>query len=124
MYSYNPNLINDGALNQMRFYLGDCLPDSFYLSDEEICAALNNATFKRAALRLVESLLFRFSYEVDTKIHEAEFDLSDRVANWRKLRDDLKAELEEKETVTQAFGFAGRSAPSAIFTRGMFDYVS
>lgn len=66
MYSYNPNLINDGGLNQMRFEIGDCLVEpepmkTAYLTNEEIIAAIEGSkSFKRAKFRLVESLLHRF----------------------------------------------------------------
>lgn len=66
MYSYNPTMINDGGLNQMRFELGDCLVEpepekTAYLTNEEIIAAIEGSkSFKRAKFRLVESLLHRF----------------------------------------------------------------
>ena len=122
-YTYDPTKINDAGLNQMRFELGDCLisENERYLSDEEICAALSGRAFKRAKLFLVESLLARFSYEVDTKIHEAEWKLSDRIPFWRKLRDDLKEDLTETDIIAPSFGFSGRDYVTPIFSRGMHD---
>ena len=126
-YSYNPTLINDGGLNQMRFKLGDCLvaePEkTCYLSDEEILAAIEgSSTFKRAAVRLVESLLFRFGYEVNTEIHEAKWDLTDRFKNWQDLYKRLKAEVEEEELASNAFGFASKWQRPPVFTLGMHDW--
>ena len=125
-YSYNPALINDGGLNQMRFTLGDCLvveaDKTAYLSDEEINAAIEgSSTFKRAALRLVSSLLFRFGYEVNTEIHEAKWDLTDRFKNWKDLYNKLKAEV-EVEDLNNSFGFANKHQRSPIFTVGLHDW--
>lgn len=126
-FSYNPALINDGGLNQMRFDLGDTLVNepekSAYLPDEEIIAALEGSrTFKRAKLRLVESLLHRFAYEVDTKIKEAEWKLSQRLDEWEALRKRLKAELDVEEMTGGAFGFAGKKSPPPFFWRNMHDW--
>ena len=122
-FNYEPAQINDGGLNQMRFELGDCLASDYYLSDEEIKASISGSgTFKRAELRLIKSLLFRFSYEVDTKIHEAEFKLADRVSAWRKLKAELEEELAESpEEITPSFGFKGKSGRRAAFGIGMHD---
>ena len=123
-HSYNPAQVNDRGLNQMRFELGDVLvaePErDAFLSDEEILAVLNDSrSFKHAQLRLVESLIARFSYEVDTKVHEAEWKLSDRVAAWRDLHKRLKAELDAEDFAQN--GFLNRQHKPPIFTRGMFD---
>ncbi|MBR3746990.1 MAG: hypothetical protein IKN27_08535 [Selenomonadaceae bacterium] len=71
-YSYKPSQIGEFGLHRMRFELGDCdvaEPEkSTYLSDEEISAVIeSSSTWKRAKLRLIETLLRRFSYEVDTE---------------------------------------------------------
>ena len=125
-FSYDPTQINDGGLNQMRFFLGDVLVEepekSAYLCDEEILATLDGTkTFKRAALRLVESLLFRFSYEVNTEVHDAKWDLSDRVKAWQDLYKRLKADIELEETAS-AFGLRGIKNPPPIFRIGMNDW--
>lgn len=125
-FSYDPALINDGGLNQMRFSLGDCLVNdserSAYLSDEEICAALEGTTFKRAQFRLVESLLHRFAYEVNMKVSGASWDLSDRFEQWQKLYNRLKAELEEEELAGSSFGFTGAKQRPPAFNVGMHDW--
>lgn len=124
-FSYDPTKINDHSLNEMRFFIGDCLVEepekTCYLSDEEILAALEGNSFKRAALRLVESLLHRFAYEVNTEIHEAKWDLSDRFKNWENLYKRLKAELEVEE-LSGSFGFASRHQRPPIFRVGQFDW--
>ncbi len=124
-FSYNPAKANDNGLNQMRFFLGDCLvteaEKTAYLSDEEILVTLEQNTFKRAALKLVESLLHRFMFEVTTEIREAKWQLSDRVDFWEKLRKRLKDEI-DAEDAAQAFGFmAGKSRPPAFWLK-QFDW--
>ena len=126
-YSYNPARIGENGLDKMRFELGDCLvlePEkTAYLSDEEILAVLESSkTWQRAKFRLVESLLRRFSYEVDTKIHEAEWSLSDRVDEWRRLYNQLKGELEAEELAESNFGFTGKKGRPPIFKIGMHDW--
>ena len=125
-YSYDGAQINDGGLNQMRFELGDVLvlePEkSAYLGDEEITAALDGSkSWRRAKLRLVETLLRRFSYEVDTKIKEADWKLSQRVDEWEKLYRQLKAEVEAEE-LAGGFGFASKKSRPPIFRIGMHDW--
>ena len=125
-FSYNPALINDKNLNQMRFELGDVFVEepakTSYLCDEEIIAAIDGSkTFKRAKFRLVETLLRRFSYEVDTKIKEAEWKLNERVDEWKDLYKRLKAELEVEE-IGDSFGFTGKKFRPPIFKIGMNDW--
>ena len=126
-YSYNPAQIGEYGLNRMRFELGDTLvlePEkTAYLSDEEICAVIeSSSSWRRAKFRLVESLLRRFSYEVDTKIQQAEWKLSQRLDEWQRLYKQLKAELEGEEMATD-FGFTGKKSPPPIFVRGIHDNV-
>lgn len=125
-FSYDPSLINDGGINQMRFELGDVFtlePDKeTYLTDEEITAAIEGATtWARAKLRLVDSLISRFSYEVDTKVDEVEWKLNQRVNDWKDLRKRLAAEV-ESEDAGAAFGFLGKRQRPAIFNLGMHDW--
>ena len=49
--------------------------------------------WKRAKLACVESILRRFSYEVNTKVGELNLSLSDRLDYWKKLYSDLKADV-------------------------------
>lgn len=126
-YSYNPTQINDGWLNQMRFELGDTFvqePEkTAYLSDEEYVAALKGSkTWRRAKFRCVETLLRRFSYEVDTKVQNAEWKLSDRLDEWRRLYNQLKGEVEAEEITGGLNGLAGASRRPPIFRVGMNDW--
>lgn len=95
---------------------------SAYLTDEEINAAIEgSSTWRRAKFRLVDSLLHRFAYEVDTKISEAEWKLNQRVDEWKDLWKRLKAELEE-EDVGMAFGFMHKRQRPPIFNIAMHDW--
>ena len=124
-FSYNPNQINDGGLNRLRFELGDVFvaePEkTAYLCDEEYLSALEAGSFKRAKFRLVETLLRRFSYEVDTKVADAEWKLHERIAEWKDLYNRLKAELDAEE-VGKVFGFAGKKFRPPIFGVGQHDW--
>ncbi|MBR4032241.1 MAG: hypothetical protein IKJ07_05870 [Clostridia bacterium] len=127
-FTYNPNLVNDGGLNQMRFELGDCLVEpepikTAYLCDEEYLAVLEGSqSFKHAKFRCVETLLHRFAFEVTTEIKEAKWQLSDRVDFWKDLYKRLKGELEAEEISSSLFGFGGRKMRSPIFQIGMNDW--
>ena len=125
-FSYEPKQINDGGLNQMRFELGDVEvlePDkTAYLCDEEILAAIEGTTiWRRAKLRLVETLISRFSYEVDTKVDEVEWKLNQRVDKWKDLYKRLKGEV-DSEDAGAAFGFLGKRQRPPIFSIGMHDW--
>lgn len=93
-----------------------------YLTDEEILNALDGSkSFKRAKFRLVESLLYRFSYECDIETHETSWKLSERVKFWQDLHKKLKAEL-EAEDFAKSFGFSGKKQRPPIFRIGMNDW--
>lgn len=97
-YTYDPTKISDGGKDQMRFELGDTMveggSDTCALTDEEYTAIIKaTPRWKRAKLRCIESILFRFSYEVDTKVGALSLALRDRREAWEKLRDKLEAEL-------------------------------
>ncbi len=125
-FSYNPTELGEFGLSRMRFELGDVAvlePEkTAYLSDEEYLAVIeSSSSWRQAKFRLVETLLRRFSYEVDTKIKEAEWKLSDRIDEWRRLYNQLKSELEAEE-IASGFGFANKKTPPPIFFRGMNDW--
>ena len=104
-YTYNPENIGSDSLDRMRFELGDVMIDkddrSAALSDEEITTILDKYTgnWKRAKLALLESILMRFSYEVDTTVGKLSLGLRDRYDAWKKMRDELKKEIEQSSAV-------------------------
>lgn len=127
IFSYDATKIADGSLNQCRFELGDVFTENperdSYLSDEEILEALaSSKSLKHAELKLVESLLFRFAYEVDQEIREAKWNLSDRFAHFKALRDKLKKDLDAEEILNGgAFGLRNSKVRPPIFRVGMHD---
>ena len=126
-YSYNPSNLNERGLDRMRFELGDTFvaePEkTAYLSNEEYLAVIeSSASWKRAKLRLVETLLHRLSYEVDTKIKEAEWKLSQRIKFWQDLYKRLKAEVEAEEIVDGGDLALGKKVCPPIFYVGMHDW--
>lgn len=123
-FTYEPALIGQPGKDRMRFELGDFMvdePNERYLSDEEIEAiiAAHPASWKRAKLALVESLLHRFAYEVDTKSGPVSWSLSQRYKAWKALRDELKQEAEGEDSIPPAPPIAHIRPP--YFYEGMHD---
>lgn len=112
----------------MRFELGDVFVNepekTAYLPDEEICAVLSNSTFKRAKLRLLETLLRRFSYEVDTKVAELDLKLHQRLEFWASEFKRLKSEVDAEDISTSsALKISGRGRPPTFWI-GQHDWRS
>lgn len=104
-YTYNPANVGVDGIDKMRFELGDVMivdnERSAALSDEEIAAVLekHKNNWKRAKLALLESILMRFSYEVDTTVGKLSLKLRDRYEAWKAMRDELKKEIEQSASV-------------------------
>lgn len=98
-YTYDPTKIKENGKDRMRFELGDTMvegaEETCALSDEEYTAILEiyPGKWRRAKLALIESILRRFSYEVDTKVGPLSLSLRQRVEGWQKMYDDLKTEI-------------------------------
>lgn len=98
-YNYDPASITEYGKDRMRFELGDTMveggPDTAALTDEEIEAAINTypKSWKRAKLMLLESLCFRFSYEVDTKTGPLTLYLQSRAKLWKEMYEELKKDV-------------------------------
>lgn len=125
-YTYNPANIQAYNKDRMRFELGDTMVDggaaTCALSDEEYLAVLmlHKGKWRKAKLALIESILRRFSYEVDTKIGPLSLSLRQRVEDWQKLYEEVKAEA-------SAASVPCPSNPNAIesyFYTGIHDNVS
>ena len=121
-FTYDPRNIGQAGKDKMRFELGDMLvenPNERYLSDEEITAVIEaNPSWKKAKLALVSSLLFRFSYEVDTRSGPVDWKLSQRYQAWKKLYDELKDEAAAAGSIPPAPSSAKRPP---YFFEGMHD---
>lgn len=106
-YTYDPTKIGTQGKDRMRFELGDTEVDGegqvAALSDEEYEAVLSaySGKWKRAKLACVESVMRRFSYEVDEKVGPLSLSLRERYESWKAMYDQLKSEI------------AGVSVPSA-----------
>lgn len=101
-YSYDPTQIKKRGKDQMRFELSDTIIDggteTCALSDEEYTAVLdglanNRRAWQCAKLSLLEAIVFKMSYQVNTKIDVLSYAFGDRAELWRKLYETLKKEL-------------------------------
>lgn len=112
-YTYDAGKIAEHGLDQMRFELGDTMVEggveTCALSDQEYKAVIEAYPhWKRAKLACVESILRRFSYEVDTKVGELNLSLSDRLDYWKKLYSDLKADVNASAPVANPAAIGGQ----------------
>lgn len=97
-YSYDPTLIAEEGKDRMRFELGDTVIDgegiTSPLCDEEYIAIISsNKSWKRAKLALLEAIMMKLSYEVNTSVDGLSYSLSDRANRWREMYEGLKKEL-------------------------------
>ena len=111
-YNYDPSQITAKGKDQMRFELGDTMVEgkemTCALCDEEYAAIIptkihTTRQWKKAKLACIESIFRRFAYEVDTKDGNLSLSLGERADLWKKMYDELKAELD-----------AGAASPEAI----------
>ena len=100
-YTYNPANLADNGKDRMRFELGDTMVEggneTAYLTDEEIIAVLEiYPKWNHAKLALVDSVLRRFAYEVNTKVGPVSWTFNERFNSWKQLCDELKSETQSK----------------------------
>ena len=98
-YTYDPTLIRKRGKDQLRFELGDTFIDggaeSCAVADEEYQAFVEgilpgNKSWIYAKLVILEAILLKLSYMVDTKIDVLSYGLGDRAEHWLKLYDQLR----------------------------------
>ncbi len=101
-YSYDPTQIRARGKDQMRFELGDTQvaggADTCVLADEEYAAAVadlkdGKKAWLFAKLSVLEAILFKLSYQVDTKIDVLQYSFGERAERWQKMYDALKKQL-------------------------------
>lgn len=98
-YSYDPANIGEFGKDKMRFELGDTMIEGMeqtaLLSDEEYEAIIiaYPGKWKKAKLALIESVMRRFSYEVDEKVGPMTLSLRQRYEDWKAMYDQLKDEV-------------------------------
>ena len=121
-YNYDPADIKGKTMHRMRFELGDTMveggSDTAYLTDEEISAAIESypTSWKRAKLKLLESLYRRFSYEVDTRTGPLDLSLSERAKRWKTDYDNLKKEVEMEGASIPLFASQKNRKPPYFYT--------
>lgn len=126
-YTYNPANLGENGRDMMRFELGDTMVESgkmtAYLSDEEIDAMLARyKSWDMAKFKLVESVLRRFSYEVDTKTGPMELSLDQRYKKWKDLYDELKRVAECANSAPAiSVSMIGRKPRPPYFYEGLHD---
>lgn len=124
IYTYDPANIGHPGKDRMRFELGDTMveggAETSALTDEEYTAILTAYPhkWKRAKLALIESILHRFSFEVDTKVGPLSLSLQQRAGTWQAMYYALKAEI-SKSGVPSANPAAMEGSP--YFYEGMMD---
>ncbi len=125
-YEYDPGKLNEFGKDLMRFELGDTLvsggANTCALTDEEIQSAIDlyPKRWKRAKLALLESLMRRFAYEVDTRTGPLSLSYAERAKMWRQDYEKLKAEVGEGHTTIPAYGVSTNGKPPA-FRVGMME---
>lgn len=98
-YSYDATKIGERGKDRMRFELGDIMVEGMEqtsaLSDEEYNAIIQAypGKWKKAKLALIESIMRRFSYEVDTDVGPLSLSLRQRYDDWKAMYDQLKKEV-------------------------------
>jgi hypothetical protein len=101
-YSYDPGKIRERGKDQMRFELGDTLTDggaeTCALADEEYEGTLaelkpGKTAWLLAKLYTLEAILFKLSYQVDTKIDVLSYGLGVRAEQWQKLYEQLRKQI-------------------------------
>ncbi len=117
-YSYDPTKIRDWGKDRMRFELGDTSvsggADVCALSDEEYLAFLEKEEYSKkewlkVKLDLLEAILHKLSFQVDTKIDALSYDFSSRVENFQRLYDTLKKDLELTSSIPVLMKSGGKT---------------
>ena len=107
-YTYFPDKITEGGVDQMRFELGDTVVDmdgvTSPLCDEEYKAILKKygKDWKRAKYECVSAICMKLSFEVDTSVGGLSYSMAQRFERWKQMKDDLKKELAARHGVPRA----------------------
>lgn len=97
-FTYDPTLLADSELFQVRFKIGDTDEDDPLLYDEEIAFELSQSgSVISAAIALCLRIASKLSSSsIDYTLGPHQVNLSQRAENFRKLAEDLKKELSHK----------------------------
>ena len=98
-YTYFPDKITEGGVDQMRFELGDTVVDldaiTSPLCDEEYKAIIDKhgKNWRKAKYLCLEAICNKLAYEVNMSVDGMSYSLSQRYDRFLKMRDDAKKEL-------------------------------
>lgn len=98
-YTYFPDKITQGGVDQMRFELGDTVVDmdgmTSPLCDEEYKAiiAKYGKNWRMAKLKCLEAICMKLAYEVNTSVGGLSYSLQERYPRFKAMMDDLKKEM-------------------------------
>lgn len=107
-YTYDPNSIMDGGIDQMRFELGDTVVDMGELSsplcDQEYQAILkkHGHNWRMARYVCLKAIVMKLSYEVNTSVGGLSYSLAERYKNWKAMLDEEKKSLNAVHSVPRA----------------------
>ena len=101
-YTYDPEQINVRGKDKMRFELGDTYVDggamTSALADEEYESILyalkpDRKAWLYAKLYVLEAIMFKLQYQVDTKIDPLTYALGQRAKLWQDLYDKIRKQI-------------------------------
>jgi len=101
-YTYYPGKIKARGKDQMRFELGDTYVDggseTCVLADEEYIGLLKGLKPGRKAwlsakLYVLEAIMLKLSYQVDTKIDVLQYSFGTRAEQWQKMYETLRKQI-------------------------------
>jgi hypothetical protein len=110
VFSYSGDPANS-ALDQTRFLIGDTDPDDAQLLDGEIKWLLSqyNNTPLNAAIRATETIIVKYSRQVDEAVGQVKINFSQRMKNYQQTLNMLRQRL----AMEDATPFAGGISHSA-----------
>ena len=119
-FSYDPTQIQARGKDQMRFELGDTMTaggaETSALSDEEYIAILSDIgpgkrAWLSAKLHIVEAILLKLSYQVNTKVDVITYGFGDRAKHWYDLYEMLRKEILGNSCIPSIAESAARKPP-------------
>lgn len=121
-YSYHPEKITEGGIDQMRFELGDTVVDmneiASPLCDEEYDAIISKygSNWRKARYLCLRAIVMKLSYEVNTSIDGLSYSLDARAERWKKMLD------EEKKGLGAIYSVPRAGNPASLMPHGGTPY--
>lgn len=107
-YTYFPDKITEGGVDQMRFELGDTVVDmdgmTSPLCDEEYKAIIDKygKNWRMAKYKCLEAICMKLSYEVNTSVGGLSYNLEGRANRFKEMLADAKKDLKALNGVPRA----------------------